>query len=68
MSVNIFLAVLPVILGWSFFIIKNKVWKIIFGAIWLAFLPNSIYVFTDLINLINQWSRVGPPVRLVFIF
>ncbi|HVF68952.1 MAG TPA: DUF1361 domain-containing protein [Xanthomonadales bacterium] len=68
MSVNIFLALLPVILGWIFFVTKNRLMKIIIGLCWLAFLPNSIYVFTDLINLINQWSRVGPSVRLVFIF
>lgn len=68
MTWNIFLAVLPVGFGWVFFLVKNKIWKIILGLLWLAFLPNSIYLFTDLINLMKQWVRVGTPEKLVLIF
>ncbi|HUQ85895.1 MAG TPA: DUF1361 domain-containing protein [Candidatus Limnocylindrales bacterium] len=68
MSFNIFLAILPIVLGWIFLFTKNKYLKTIIGFFWLIFLPNSIYLFTDLINLMRQWILVGPFERLVFIF
>lgn len=68
MSFNMFLAVLPIMLGWVFFKINNKILKVIFGISWLIFLPNTVYIFSDLVNFIKQWSQVGLPEKLVFIF
>ncbi len=67
MTWNIFLAVLPIIFGWLYFGVKNRILKAIFAISWLFFLPNSIYLFTDLINLMKQWVRVGSPEKLALI-
>ncbi len=68
MTLNIFLAILPVIFGWVFYLLKQKGWKTFFGITWLVFLPNSIYLFTDLINLIKQWSMVGSVEKALLVF
>lgn len=68
MSFNIFLAVIPVVLGWVFFNFRQKKLRYATAIIWLLFLPNAIYLFTDIINLIWQWGRVGDSERLVLLF
>src|SRR5207248_1183184 len=44
----------------------------IFGLLWLLFLPNTIYIFTDLEHLIDQWPLLHPffriPLLLQYIF
>jgi uncharacterized membrane protein len=68
MTFNIFLAIVPVFTGWLLYLAKRRIVQMLYGLIWFVFLPNSIYLFTDLINLINQWNKVGGPERLVFLF
>ncbi len=59
MSYNISLAILAVLLGYFFLQINNKVFKVIIGFFWLLFLPNTIYIFTDLLHIIDQWVEVA---------
>jgi uncharacterized membrane protein len=68
MFFNVILAVIPIFLGWLFLTNKNTIVKWLLGVSWLLFLPNSIYLFTDLINLMRQWGRVGALTQVVFIF
>lgn len=58
MLFNSFLAVLAVVFGYYFIKISNRPLKIFFGILWILFLPNTIYMFTDLMHLIHQWNRV----------
>ena len=67
MIFNVLLALVPVPSGWLMYLSKNYFAKIIYGGIWLVFMPNSIYLYTDLINLTSQWVRVGAFVRAIFI-
>lgn len=57
MSFNVFLALIPV--GTAIVIVKTKrVWtKLLLGIIWLIFLPNTIYLLTDLFHLFDDWRK-----------
>ena len=58
MSFNSMLAFLAVLLGYFFLQAKPKALKIFFGLLWLVFLPNTIYLFTDLKHILYQWNQV----------
>jgi uncharacterized membrane protein len=64
MAYNIFLALIPVLFGWLFLRARNSYSKFLTGIIWLLFLPNTIYIFTDLIHIIEQWGKVTYDARL----
>ena len=38
--------------------IPNKILAAIVGLLWFLYLPNTIYIFTDLDHLIEQWGVV----------
>lgn len=59
MTFNILLAIIPVAAGWLFYIEKGKFLKCLYGLVWFFFLPNTIYLFTDLIHFFDDWVRVS---------
>ncbi len=59
MAFNLYLAFLPIVFYWLFFTLKGKFLKCIFALLWLVYLPNTIYVFTDLHHLVEQWIEVN---------
>src|SRR5262245_16659412 len=58
MVYNIFLSIIAVIL--AFFMLRvKKFWlKVLLTISWLAFLPNTIYMITDISHLFEQWNQV----------
>ena len=68
MGFNSYLAVIPVLAGWLFYVTKGKIRKWIFGIIWLAYLPNTIYIITDLQHIPQNWAEVGNFGRIILIF
>lgn len=48
---NIALAIIPVFFGWKLYRAKNIYSMIIFAFIWLLFVPNTIYIITDIKHL-----------------
>jgi uncharacterized membrane protein len=58
MMFNCFLALLAVVFAYLFVKAKNSVWKTITGVLWLLFLPNTIYMFTDMMHILYQWELV----------
>ena len=67
MSFNIYLAILPVIFSLFLFNIPNKFISIIAGIFWFLYLPNTIYIFTDLHHIIEQWTIVDTTGKLILI-
>lgn len=55
MSFNTFLAVIPVVFGYLMLKSKNNSLRLIFFLIWFVFVPNTIYIVTDLVDLPEQW-------------
>lgn len=58
MAFNVLLAVIPVVLAYFFVKARNKPLKVITGILWLLFLPNTIYLFTDMLHIMHQWEKV----------
>lgn len=59
MLFNAMLAVLPVLFGYFLLLARARSLKIVLGVLWLVFLPNTIYIYTDLMHLIHQWPTVS---------
>lgn len=58
MLYNSFLAILPVVFIWIVISVKNRLLRLLFGLAWLVFLPNTIYVLTDLIHFMPDWNSL----------
>ncbi len=54
MTWNIFLAIIPVVFGRWMVKGKTNIKRILAGFVWFFFLPNSIYLLTDPINLFKD--------------
>jgi uncharacterized membrane protein len=67
MIYNLYLAVLPMIFSLFLFKMPNKWMTYFVAALWLLYLPNTIYVFTDLQHLVEQWSQVGSIEKIVLL-
>jgi uncharacterized membrane protein len=67
MTYNISLAVIPVFLGWFMLDVQTKWIKVVLGFFWLIFLPNSIYLFSDIIHLFQQWDTANTFWKLILI-
>ncbi len=65
MAVNVFLALLGVIFSILIARTKNKILKIVFIILWLLFIPNTIYLVTDLQYL--PWQIPAQSLFLTFL-
>ena len=68
MCINIVLAFIAVIFGWVFLKEKNKILKTVFFILWFLFIPNTIYIVTDLQYFPNQFFEADPIVKLLLLF
>ncbi|OMC04435.1 hypothetical protein A5733_21475 [Mycobacterium sp. NS-7484] len=48
---NLILAWIPMICAVAFDLVERRLWLLPLGLVWLAFLPNSPYLVTDLVHL-----------------
>src|SRR2546429_209599 len=58
MGWNVFLALIPPMFGWLLLITRQRILKVAFALIWFFFLPNTLYLITDLPHIIWQWHRM----------
>jgi uncharacterized membrane protein len=65
MGWNAFLALIPLIFGWLVLITQQKVLKVACALIWFFFLPNTLYLITDLPHIIWQWHQMHHTGQLV---
>ena len=68
MIYNILLAVLAVIFGWLMYLSHKKYVSLLMGAIWLLFIPNTIYILTDLIHISNQLPKTTHALTWILLF
>lgn len=59
MTINILLAVVAVVFGWLALKTDNKYLKILYLLIWILFIPNTLYISTDILHIPKQWVQSG---------
>lgn len=64
---NSLLALIAVLFGWLMVKARSKFAKILCGFFWLIFLPNTIYILTDISHLFEDWLKVNNLFRLILI-
>jgi uncharacterized membrane protein len=57
-ELNSFLALIPILFGWLMLKTRQTVLQIAFALIWFSFLPNTLYILTDLQYLPEQWTAI----------
>ena len=58
MSFNVILALIPIVFGILMYRNKNIIAKVGFGLIWFFFLPNTIYLVTDMAHILRDMKRI----------
>lgn len=64
MSFNTLLALVTIIFGIMMGMGKNRLFKYSFAFLWLLFVPNTIYLFTDIIHLFQQYPHIESAYKL----
>ena len=67
MFYNSFLALIAVLFGWLMLKKSSKLLRILYGFVWLIFLPNTIYILTDISHLLEDWNKVVLLFKIILI-
>ena len=66
MGWNVFLSVVPIILAQVLLKAKSKILQIVLLPLWLVFLPNTLYMITDVIHIFNpRFSQMTTPFQIL---
>ena len=66
MGWNVFLSVVPIILAQVLLKAKSKNVQIVLFPLWLVFLPNTLYMITDVIHIFNpRFSQMTTPFQIL---
>ncbi len=68
MWTNIFLGLLPIIFAAFFIKLKNNLLRTGFFVLWILFLPNTIYVLTDVQYLPEQLIKADFIIKIILLF
>lgn len=67
MTYNLCLGLIAFTAGWLA-IKKQRFWfRIVFGFVWFLFIPNTLYMLTDVEHLIRQWNIAGDEIKILLI-
>jgi len=66
--INSVLALVAILFGWLMSKANSTFAKLWTGFLWLIFLPNTIYILTDITHLFEDWPKVGNLFKLILIF
>jgi uncharacterized membrane protein len=58
-GVNSLLALIPIPCGWLMLKTRQKLLRLAFALLWFSFLPNTLYILTDLRYLPEQWGDMS---------
>ena len=67
MPLNVALAFLGVIFGYLLLLSRKRLYKVIFFVLWFLFVPNTIYLITDLQYLPEQFFKLAPPYQAILV-
>jgi uncharacterized membrane protein len=56
---NSFLSLIPIFCGWLMLKTRPKFLQVILALLWFFFLPNTLYILTDLRYLPEQWNAMS---------
>jgi len=57
-GLNSFLALIPILCGWLMLKTRQTVLQVACALLWFAFLPNTLYILTDVRYLPEQWTAM----------
>lgn len=66
--INSALALVAILFGWLMSKADSTFAKLWTGFLWLIFLPNTIYILTDISHLFEDWPKVDSLFKLILIF
>jgi uncharacterized membrane protein len=58
-GLNSFLSLIPICCGWFMLKTRPKFLQLAFALLWFSFLPNTLYILTDLRYLPEQWNAMS---------
>lgn len=64
---NSFLALIAVLFGWLMIKGHSVFAKVLYSFIWFVFLPNTLYILTDITHLFEDWPKVNNLFRAILI-
>jgi uncharacterized membrane protein len=61
---NSSLALIPILFGWLMLKTRHRALRVIFALLWFFFLPNTLYILTDLRHLPEEWDVLSAAGKL----
>ena len=58
-GLNSLLALIPILFGWLMLKTRQTLLQVAFALMWFSFLPNTLYILTDLRYLPEQWTAMN---------